>query len=45
MIEEHASPLSQETIEEAVDERIEYRLNGAAILKPDGTRFGSVQTN
>lgn len=44
MIEEHATP-SSSTIEDAVDERIEYRLAGAAIVKPDGTRFASIQTN
>jgi SpoVK/Ycf46/Vps4 family AAA+-type ATPase len=44
MIEEHAQP-GPEAIATAVDEQIEFRLNGAAIVKPNGERLGNVQTN
>lgn len=37
MITEHATP-SQEVIEQAVDERIESRLDGASIVDPDSGR-------
>lgn len=44
MIEDHATP-SSEAIEEAVDSRIEYRVNNAAIVNNDGKRTGSIVTN
>ena len=37
MIQEHATP-SADAIEEAVDERIEYRLNGAALIDTETER-------
>jgi hypothetical protein len=44
MIEEHATP-SEEAIQEAVDERIEYRINGAALVNDDGHTKFRIQTN
>jgi transitional endoplasmic reticulum ATPase len=44
MIEEHATP-SSDVIQQAVDEQIEYRLNGAAILNYDGDTKFTIRTN
>lgn len=44
MITAHATP-AQDVIETTVDERIEYRLNGAQIVKPSGDRLGQIITN
>jgi len=44
MIVENATP-DMERIEEAVDERIEYRINGATLVKPNGERLANIQTN
>lgn len=44
MIVENATP-SSEAIESAVDERIEARINGAVLRKPNGDTIGQILTN
>jgi hypothetical protein len=45
MITQHATP-SQDAIAEVVDNQIEYRMNGAAIVDPDSGRGKfRIQTN
>ncbi len=44
MISDAASP-DPEAVRDVVDEQIEYRVNGAALIKPNGERLANIQTN
>ena len=44
MIIENATP-STDAIEQVVDDRIETRMNGAALMKPNGERLANIVTN